>query len=33
VDRGMAADFSWDASAARYRSLYDTVRQRPPRTV
>jgi starch synthase len=31
VDRGMAADFSWDASAARYRALYDTLLARPPR--
>jgi starch synthase len=32
VDRGMAADFSWDASAARYRALYETLLARPPRT-
>jgi starch synthase len=30
--RGMAADFSWDASAARYRGLYDDVIARPVRT-
>ncbi len=32
VDRGMAADFSWDVAAARYRALYETVLARPPRT-
>jgi starch synthase len=31
VERGMAADFSWDASAARYRALYETLLARPPR--
>ena len=23
VDRAMAADFSWDASAAQYKEMYD----------
>jgi starch synthase len=32
VRRGMAADFSWDASAARYRTLYADVIARPVRT-
>jgi len=31
--RGMAADFSWDAAAARYRALYEDVVARPVRTV
>jgi starch synthase len=31
VDRGMAADFSWDAAATRYRALYETLLARPPR--
>jgi starch synthase len=29
--RGMACDFSWDASAAKYRALYDAVLARPVR--
>ena len=29
--RGMACDFSWDASAVRYRALYDAVLARPVR--
>jgi starch synthase len=33
VDRGMAADFSWDRSAAQYRALYDELRGRAPRTL
>jgi starch synthase len=32
VDRGMAADFSWDAAAARYRALYEALLARPPRS-
>ncbi len=31
VERGMAADFSWDAAASRYRALYEAVRGRPAR--
>jgi len=30
--RGMAADFSWDASAGRYRALYEDLLARPGRT-
>jgi starch synthase len=30
--RGMAADFSWDAAAARYRALYEDLLTRPVRT-
>jgi starch synthase len=32
VLRGMAADFSWDASAARYRALYEDLLACPVRT-
>ena len=32
VRRGMAADFSWDASATRYRALYEDVLARPVRS-
>jgi starch synthase len=31
VSRGMAADFSWDAAAARYRALYEEIGSRPCR--
>jgi starch synthase len=33
VDRAMAADFSWDAAAARYRALYEALLARAPRTL
>jgi starch synthase len=33
VARGMAADFSWDVAAGRYRALYDAVLARPSRTL
>ena len=33
VRRGMAMDFSWDRSAARYRRLYDDVAAAPPFSV